>query len=85
MACDQAPGRDSYGAFALYIHGTYLQLATASLSRSYIEELCQSKGFSQDLQLCRSEQFDLRNPSQRVEALRLVIGLVKLIDQREAG
>lgn len=84
MACDQVPGRDSYRAFALCIHGTCLQLATATLSRSYIEELCQNKGFSQDLQLCRSEQFDLRNPSQRVEALRLIIGLVKLIDQRKA-
>ncbi|OCK92385.1 uncharacterized protein K441DRAFT_678926 [Cenococcum geophilum 1.58] len=36
----QEPGRDSYKAFVLCMQGTYLQLATATLYRTYIEELC---------------------------------------------
>lgn len=84
-AYTQEPGRDSYRAFVLCMQGTCLQLATATLCRTYIEELCQNKPLSRDLHLRRSELFDLRKPVQRVEALRLVMGLLKLLEESGAA
>ena len=75
------PGRGSYKAFVLCMQGTCLQLATATICRTYIEELCQSKPLSQDLHLRRSKLFDLHKPVQRVEALQLAIGLLKLLEE----
>ena|ERR1700722_15353493 len=80
-AYNQEPGRDGYRAFVLCVHGTCLQLATATLCSTYMKELCQNRSLSQDLHLRRSKLFDLRKPIQRVEALRLVIGLLKLLEE----
>jgi len=67
------------------MQGTCLQLATATLYRTYIEELCQDKPLSRDLHIRCSELFDLRKPVQRVEALRLVMGLLKLLEESGAA
>jgi hypothetical protein len=67
------------------MQGTYLQLATATLCGTYMEELCRNRPLSQDLHLRRSKLFDLRKPAQRVEALRLVIGLLKLLEESGAA
>jgi hypothetical protein len=80
-AYNQEPGRDRYRAFVLCVQGTCLQLATATLCSTYMEELCQNRPLSQDLHLRRSKLFDLRKPVQRIEALRLVIGLLKLLEE----
>lgn len=84
-AYTQEPGRDIYRSFVLCMQGTCLQLATATLYRTYIEELCQNKPLSRDLHLRRSGLFDLRKPVQRVEALRLVMGLLKLLEESGAA
>jgi hypothetical protein len=67
------------------MQGTCLQLATATLCSTYVEELYQNKTLSQDLHLRRSKLFDLRKPVQRVEALQLVIGLLKLLEESGAA
>jgi len=67
------------------MHGTCLQLATATLCRTYMEELCQNRPLSQDLHLRRSKLFDLRKPVHRVEALQLAIGLLKLLEENGAA
>lgn len=67
------------------MQGTCLQLATATLCSTYMEELCQNRPLSQDLHLRRSKLFDLRKPVQRVEALQLVTGLLKLLEESGAA
>ena len=45
-----------------------------------MEELCQNRSLSQDLHLRQSELFDLHKPIQRIEALQLVMGLLRLLE-----
>ena len=55
----EQPRRDEYRAAVLCLHGTILQLVTASVPRRYLEVLISGKRPWQCLQICRSTQYDL--------------------------
>jgi hypothetical protein len=83
LAYDQNPAVDSHTAFVLRMDRTILQLSMATTPRIYMEELCQGKPLSENLELFHSELYDLRECDRRKEALRLIIGLLRLLETKK--
>lgn len=66
--------------FLLSIHGTKLRLATACITRESLSLLQPNQmPASHELYVRRLKFFDIINPGDRVEALRMCIGLLKYI------
>jgi hypothetical protein len=65
----EQPRRDEYRAAVVCLHGTILQLVTASVPRRYLEVLISGKRPRQCLQICRSTQYDLLDCEGRKGAL----------------
>jgi hypothetical protein len=65
----EQPRRDEYRAAVVCLHGTILQLVTASVPRRYLEVLISGKRPWQCLQICRSAQYDLLDREERKGAL----------------
>jgi hypothetical protein len=65
----EQPRRDEYRAAVVCLHGTILQLVTASVPRRYFEVLISGKRPWQCLQFCRSTQYDLLDREGRKGAL----------------
>jgi hypothetical protein len=65
----EQPRRDEYRAAVVCLHGTILQLVTASVPRRYLEVLISGKRPWQCLQICRSTQYDLLDREGRKGAL----------------
>jgi hypothetical protein len=65
----EQPRRDEYRAAVVCLHGTILQLITASVPRRYLEVLISGKRPWQCLQICRSTQYDLLDRKGRKGAL----------------
>ena len=63
------PRRSEYRAAVVCLHGTILQLVTASVPRRYLEALISRKRPWQSLQICRSTQCDLLDREGRKHAL----------------
>jgi hypothetical protein len=63
------PRREEYRAAVVCLHGTILQLVTASVSRRDLEVLISRKRPWQRLQICRSAQYDLLDREGRKGAL----------------
>ena len=79
----EGPKKESYSAYVFHIDQTTLGLHTATISRGYIEELCNGAGLSQNLTISQSE-YDLLEPDNRKEALEVIVGLCKTLLDRGA-
>ncbi|KAN0073244.1 hypothetical protein V8E54_008464 [Elaphomyces granulatus] len=79
LGYDQNPTSDSHTAFVLRMGGTIFHLSMAVLPRIYMEELAQGKPLSENLKVFHSELYDLYELDRRKEALRLIIGLLRLL------
>ena len=66
-------------SFALRVNGTKLQLSSAIISQSYIQNLIRDNPLG-ELSLFRSVPYDLRHPEERWELLRLLVGLLRHIN-----
>jgi hypothetical protein len=80
LAFQKNPALDIRRTFALRMEGTKLQLSAASISRAYIDTLSQGKHLSDGFTLLSSKAYDLREPEERREAVRLLIGLLRYLD-----
>jgi hypothetical protein len=69
-----------YNTFSLRMDGPLLQLIAAAIPRTYVEEIFQGKPLSHGLEILCSSRYDLREPHERREALRLLIGFLRRLD-----
>ncbi|KAK2810539.1 hypothetical protein FQN50_002796 [Emmonsiellopsis sp. PD_5] len=67
-------------AFLLTIHGTQLRLVTAYFTADYLRHVqSTTMPVDQFLFVRRSRFYELKEPAQRVEALKLIIGLFRYV------
>jgi hypothetical protein len=85
LAFQKNPALDIHRAFALRMEGTKLQLSAASISRTYIDTLSQGKHLSDGFTLLSSKAYDLREPEERREAVRLLIGLLRYLGATQSN
>lgn len=80
LAFRKNPALDVHTAFVVRMEGTKLQLSAASISRAYIHSLSRGEPLSKGFTLLCSGAYDLRDPEQRREILRILIGLLRHLD-----
>lgn len=80
LAFQKNPILNVHRGFVLRMEGTKLQLSSASIPCRYIRNISQDDPPHDELALLRSVAYDLREPEQRREALRILIGLLRRID-----
>jgi len=85
LAFQKNPALDVCKAFVLRMEGTKLQLSAASISRAYIDTLSQGKHLRDGFTVRSSKAYDLREPEERREALRLLIGLLRYLDATQSN
>jgi hypothetical protein len=73
------PNRESYTGIAVTLRKTLWRLSIATLSQSYIKEICQGNAPSEKFDFWHSESFDLRQQGDRREILRLIIGTMRYL------
>ena len=71
---------ESHQAFTLRVDGSKLQLSSAAISQSYIQGLSHGNPLLGEFSLLQSVAYDLRNPGERREVSRLLVGLLRYID-----
>lgn len=76
---------ESHQPFALRVNGTKLQLSSAVISQSYIQDLSRGNIPLDEFSLLQSVTYDLRDNGERRELLRLLIGLLRRIDSTNSG
>lgn len=81
LAYNRDPTLQSHTAYVLRIDGSVLQVSTAVISRTYMNELCRGRPFSEGLRLCCSVPYDFLERDGRREALRLPNGLLRLLEE----
>lgn len=60
--------------------GIYFEISSALVSRAYIQSFQQGRHPTEDIALFRSGSYDLREPEERREALRCLIGMMRYLD-----
>jgi hypothetical protein len=81
LAYDKNPSLDSHTGFVVSLDKTALHVSMAAMSRAYMENLGKGNPSSERLQFRRSQPYDLLEPDGRREALRLLVGLFRYLDQ----
>jgi len=80
LAYEQNPTLQTHKAFVLRVDRTVLRLSMAVIPHTYMEDLYQGKPLRENLKLCCSEHYDLRECDRRREVLRVLIGLLRCLD-----
>ena len=70
----------TYQPFALRLNGTKLQLSSALISQKYIQNLSHNIPLIEELTIRSSVVYDLGEPQDRREILRLLVGLLRRFD-----
>lgn len=74
------PTLRTHQPFALRVNGTKLQLSSALMSQTYIQDLSCSSSLIGELALLQSVAYDMRNREERRETLGLLVGLLRRLD-----
>lgn len=74
------PTLETYQPFALRLNGTKLQLSSALISQGYIQNLSRNIPLIEELTIRHSVAYDLGEPQDRREILRLLVGLLRRFD-----
>lgn len=76
----QNPTLKTYQPFALRVDGTKIQLSSAPIPQTYIQDLSRGSPLTGELTILHSVAYDLRNPEERREISRLLVGLLRRLD-----
>ncbi|KAJ9211908.1 hypothetical protein DTO166G4_6436 [Paecilomyces variotii] len=68
----QNPTLKTYRPFALRVDGTKIQLSSAPIPQTYIQDLSRGSPLTGELTILHSVAYDLRNPEERREISRLL-------------
>lgn len=77
IAYSRNPNLKEYHGFAICYDGQSMYVVKATISSSYMESLCTQKTTSEDLLLYRSNRFEVIDPHDRREIVRLGVSLMK--------
>lgn len=74
------PTLKTHQPFALRVDGTKLQLSSALIPQTYIQNLSRGNPLIGELTILHSVAYDLRDPEERREISRLLVGLLRRLD-----
>lgn len=74
------PTLKTHQPFALRVDGTKLQLSSALIPQTYIQDLSRGNPLTGELTILHSVAYDLRDPEERREISRLLVGLLRRLD-----
>ncbi|OAL34343.1 hypothetical protein AYO20_06396 [Fonsecaea nubica] len=83
LAFTQRPEMDDFISFVVCSTGAALHLASARITRGYIESLRKHQRPSLRLQVCRSTIYDLKIPDGRKDVAMLLLRMLKYLDERK--
>lgn len=77
IAYSRNPSLKEYHGFAICYDGRYMYVIKAIVSSTYMESFCKHRITEEDLLLYRSDQFEVIDPDNRRELVRLGVSLMK--------
>ncbi|WEW56321.1 hypothetical protein PRK78_001764 [Emydomyces testavorans] len=80
LAFQQNPTLQSHRAFVVRMRGNTLQVATATISSSYLDDLYNGRRPVEELRIYQSEPCRLLETSEQRKAIRLLFGLIRYLD-----
>ncbi|PGH18984.1 hypothetical protein AJ79_00017 [Helicocarpus griseus UAMH5409] len=78
-AYSRNPYLNAYTAFVVVLNGTRAHVSRATFSRAYIHGLYEAYSVNEEMQLSRSESFELLDQDGRREFMRLLIGVLRYV------
>jgi hypothetical protein len=73
------PSLENFKGFRATIAKTTLRISMATMSQSYLKQLCQGKQPAETFDFWHSKSYDLREARDRREALRLIMGITRYL------
>lgn len=82
MAYEQNPCLEQYTGFVIGVEGFTVTITRADISPEYIKSIRAGHVVSENLNVQRSQQYDISDPGIRREFMRVLIGLDRFFCER---